>query len=58
MFEHLQIDELKKRFGTDEFFQLRKRIPYGSEMAPRNVPLYDERGELVEDSGSIVERVL
>lgn len=56
--EPCDIDELNKRFGTDEFFQLRKRIPYGSEMAPRNVPLYDERGELVEDSGSVVERVL
>lgn len=52
------IDELNKRFGTDEFFQIRKRIPYGSEMAPKNVPLFDERDELLKDNSGVVEEVL
>lgn len=56
--EPYDIDELNKRFGTDEFFQVRKRIPYGSEMVPRNVPLFDERGELVVDNATVVEDVL
>lgn len=51
------IDELNKRFRTDAFFQMRKRIPYGSEMAPKNVPLYDERGDLVENS-TVIDEVL
>ncbi|XP_053684845.1 deoxynucleoside triphosphate triphosphohydrolase SAMHD1 homolog [Sabethes cyaneus] len=43
------IEGLNKRFATDEFFQLHKKIPYASEMAPRNVPLYDEQGRLIKD---------
>lgn len=56
--EPCDIDQLNNRFGTDEFFQLHKRIPYGSEMAPKNVPLFDECGELLEDNSSVVEKVL
>lgn len=52
------IDELNMRFGTDEFFQIRKRIPYGSEMAPKNVPLFDERDEILKDNSGVVEEVL
>lgn len=55
--EPCDIDELNKRFGTDAFFQVHKRIPYGSEMAPRNVPLFDESGDLV-DSSAVVDEVM
>lgn len=51
------IEKLNERFGQDKFFQVHKRIPRGSEMAPRNVPLYDEHGDLIENT-AVVESVM
>lgn len=54
------VEELNKRFGSEEFFQVRKRIPYASQMAPRNVPLYelvDNEVRLI-DGSEIVEQVM
>ncbi|XP_058464233.1 deoxynucleoside triphosphate triphosphohydrolase SAMHD1 [Malaya genurostris] len=47
--ETCDIEHLNERFGEDLFFQVHKRIPYASEMAPRDVPLYDERGQLIDN---------
>lgn len=45
------IEDLNKRFGSEEFFQVRKRIPYASQMAPRDVPLY----ELVNSEARLID---
>lgn len=55
------IENLNKRFGAETFFQVRKRIPYASQMAPRDVPLYELTGagevQLI-DGREVVETVL
>ncbi|XP_055529604.1 deoxynucleoside triphosphate triphosphohydrolase SAMHD1 isoform X2 [Wyeomyia smithii] len=53
----IDVESLNKLFATDEFFQLHKKIPYASEMAPRNVPLYDDQGRLVENR-TIVDSII
>lgn len=55
-----EVEELNKRFGPEGFFQVRKRIPFASQMAPRNVPLYelvDNEPRLIEGN-EIVENVM
>ncbi|XP_058834868.1 deoxynucleoside triphosphate triphosphohydrolase SAMHD1 [Topomyia yanbarensis] len=51
--EPSDIDHLNKRFGGDLFFQVHKRVPYASEMAPRDVPLYDEQGYLIDNQTAV-----
>lgn len=55
------IEDLNKRFGAETFFQVRKRIPYASQMAPRDVPLYELTGagevQLI-DGREVVESVM
>ncbi|XP_055628769.1 deoxynucleoside triphosphate triphosphohydrolase SAMHD1 isoform X2 [Toxorhynchites rutilus septentrionalis] len=55
--EPCDIEDLHKRFGGHHFFQIRKRIPYASEMAPRDVPLYDVQGNVI-DSQEVVDSVM
>lgn len=45
------LKELNKHLGSEEFFQLLKRIPFASQMAPRDVPLY----ELIDNEVRLIE---
>ncbi|XP_055609657.1 deoxynucleoside triphosphate triphosphohydrolase SAMHD1 [Uranotaenia lowii] len=56
--QECDIIDLNRRLGGDFFFQIHKKIPYGSEMAPRNMMLYDERSGDLVDNRRIVEDVL